>query len=220
MGPLEDAARAHLQYTRREWILQAHQIWFRGAWRRFSSSLAAGAGTWVHVAVVFSEQGIAAEPLVNKVMSLDWDEKGRLWVAESPEYPNGLRKANTAEWKESGAVRPGEHEREPLDRISILTDADGDGVMDAKKVFADKLELVTGFVLHRNGVIASAAPAARTASRRVMPRMLPSSIRSCASPCAALAMSRMPTAPATAYATPICAIPMASISARPLTSRR
>src|SRR5690606_4525960 len=38
------------------------------------------------------------------------------------------------------------------------TDTDGDGVMDTKKVFADKIELVTSFVLHRNGVIASAAP--------------------------------------------------------------
>ncbi|HVJ46587.1 MAG TPA: PVC-type heme-binding CxxCH protein, partial [Luteolibacter sp.] len=101
---------------------------------------------------------VAAEPLINKVMTVDWDEKGRLWVAESPEYPNGLRKANTDEWKESGAFAPGQYEREPLDRISILTDTDGDGVMDKKKVFADKLELVTGFVLHKNGVIATAAP--------------------------------------------------------------
>ena len=32
---------------------------------------------------------VAAEPLVNKVMNMDWDERGRLWVAETPEYPNG-----------------------------------------------------------------------------------------------------------------------------------
>ncbi len=101
---------------------------------------------------------VAAEPLINKVLNVDWDEKGRLWVVESPEYPNGLRKANTDEWKESGSVAPGKYEREPLDRISILTDTDGDGVMDAKKVFADKLELATGFVLHKNGVIVAAAP--------------------------------------------------------------
>ncbi|HTO04659.1 MAG TPA: ThuA domain-containing protein, partial [Opitutus sp.] len=34
---------------------------------------------------------VAAEPLIQKVMSIDWDEKGRLWVAETPEYPNGRR---------------------------------------------------------------------------------------------------------------------------------
>jgi len=101
---------------------------------------------------------VAAEPLINKVLNVDWDEKGRLWVVESPEYPNGLRKANTDEWKESGSVAPGKYEREPLDRISILTDKDGDGVMDTKKVFADKLELATSFVLHKNGVIVAAAP--------------------------------------------------------------
>ena len=101
---------------------------------------------------------VASEPLINKVMGLDWDAKGRLWVVETPEYPNGLRKANTDEWKESGAVSPGKYEREPMDRISILTDTNGDGVMDKKQVFADKLELATSFVLHKNGVIVSAAP--------------------------------------------------------------
>lgn len=101
---------------------------------------------------------VAAEPLINKAMNLDWDEKGRLWVAESPEYPNGLRKANTDVWKESGSKKPGRYEREPEDRISILTDTNGDGVMDQKQVFADKLELVTGFVFYKNGVIVCAAP--------------------------------------------------------------
>ncbi|QTN31689.1 ThuA domain-containing protein [Akkermansiaceae bacterium] len=101
---------------------------------------------------------VAAEPLINKAMNLDWDEKGRLWVVESPEYPNGLRKTNTDVWKDSGSIAAGAYDREPTDRISILSDGDGDGRMDQKKVFADKLELATGFVLHRNGVIAAAAP--------------------------------------------------------------
>jgi putative membrane-bound dehydrogenase-like protein len=101
---------------------------------------------------------VAAEPLINKPLNIDWDAKGRMWVVESPEYPNGLRKANTYVWKESGSVKPGEYERDALDRISILTDTDGDGRMDKKNVFADKLELATGFVFHKNGVIAAAAP--------------------------------------------------------------
>jgi putative membrane-bound dehydrogenase-like protein len=101
---------------------------------------------------------VAAEPLINKAMSVDWDEKGRMWVAETPEYPNGLRQANTEVWKESGSVKKGEYQRDPIDCISILSDTNGDGVMDAKKVFADKLELVTSFVFYKNGVIACAAP--------------------------------------------------------------
>ncbi len=109
---------------------------------------------------------VASEPLINKVMNLDWDERGRLWVCETPEYPNGRRKPNTPAnsalraWQDSGSllsplVAP---DREPEDRISILTSSKNDGVMDTKKVFADKLELVTSFVLYKNGVIAATSP--------------------------------------------------------------
>ena len=101
---------------------------------------------------------VASEPLINKPMKINWDHKGRLWVAETPEYPNGRREQNVVPWMDSGSVVPGVYDRDPLDRISILTDSDGDGVMDKKKVFADKLELVNSFVFHKNGVIAASAP--------------------------------------------------------------
>ncbi|TDU81115.1 putative membrane-bound dehydrogenase-like protein [Prosthecobacter fusiformis] len=101
---------------------------------------------------------VAAEPLINKPMNLDWDEKGRLWVVETPEYPNGLRQSNVEAWKDSGSIKPGEYQREPLDRVSILTDTDGDGVMDKKQVFADKIELATSSVFYKNGIIVCAAP--------------------------------------------------------------
>ena len=101
---------------------------------------------------------VASEPLVNKVMNVDWDAKGRMWVCETPEYPNGRRQQNTDPWKDAGSLIPGKFEREAQDRISWLEDTDGDGVMDKKHVFADKLELVTSFVFHKNGVIAGSAP--------------------------------------------------------------
>ena len=116
------------------------------------------AGEKIELHPEFELSLVASEPLINKVMNLDWDEKGRLWVVETPEYPNGLRKANTDVWKESGSVEPGDYDRDPEDRISILSDSDGDGVMDKKQVFADKLELATSFVFYKNGVIVSAAP--------------------------------------------------------------
>ena len=100
---------------------------------------------------------VAAEPLIQKAMNLDWDERGRLWVSETPEYPNGRRVLNMEPWKDSGWLRRTQ-DRDPEDTISILSDTNGDGVMDRKHVFADKLELVTGFVLYRSGVIASTAP--------------------------------------------------------------
>ena len=101
---------------------------------------------------------VASEPLINNPMNLDWDEKGRLWVVETPEYPNGLRQANVAAWQDSGSLKPGQYQRDPEDRISILQDTNGDGVMDRKTVFADKIELATSSVFYRNGVIVCAAP--------------------------------------------------------------
>jgi putative membrane-bound dehydrogenase-like protein len=101
---------------------------------------------------------VAAEPLIRKAMNIDWDEKGRLWVSETPEYPNGRRAPNTTPWKDTGSLQPLRQARDPEDTISILSDTNGDGVMDRKHVFADKLELVTGFVFYRNGVIAATSP--------------------------------------------------------------
>jgi putative membrane-bound dehydrogenase-like protein len=101
---------------------------------------------------------VASEPLINKPMNIDWDEKGRLWVVETPEYPNGLRQANVDAWKDSGAVKPGQHDRKPLDCVSILSDTNGDGVMDKKTVFADEIELATSSVFYKNGIIVCAAP--------------------------------------------------------------
>ncbi len=101
---------------------------------------------------------VAAEPLIEKVMNITWDEKGRLWVCETPEYPNGRRISESAVWQDSGTLKPHQTDRPAEDRISILTDTDGDGIMDAKHVFADDLELITSFVLYRNGAIAATSP--------------------------------------------------------------
>ncbi|MBA4148102.1 MAG: ThuA domain-containing protein [Verrucomicrobia bacterium] len=87
---------------------------------------------------------VASEPLMEKPISHDWDAQGRLWVAETPEYPAGRKE--------------GDPNRTPQDRISILEDSNGDGVMDKKSVFADALELVTSFVFFKDGVIVAQAP--------------------------------------------------------------
>ena len=124
----------------------------------------AKAAAKIQVHPEFNLSLVASEPLINKVMNIDWDEKGRLWVCETPEYPNGRRKPNTPansalpRWKDSGSHKPFVADRDPEDSISILTDTNGDGIMDTKKVFADRLELVTSFVLYKNGVIAATSP--------------------------------------------------------------
>lgn len=107
---------------------------------------------------------VAAEPLINKPMNFDWAPDGSLWVAETPEYPNGRRGMRPdyrgKEWKDHGGIdpTPGEQERKAQDKISRLTDTDGDGVMDKKEIFYEGLDLVTGLVFHKDGVIVTQAP--------------------------------------------------------------
>lgn len=106
----------------------------------------------------FQVSVVASEPLISKPIAMNWDASGRLWVAETPEYPNGRRPTITEPWKETGVLKPGVYDRPATDRISILTDTDGDGVMDQKTVFYEGLELVTGFCFYRDGIIALHQP--------------------------------------------------------------
>ncbi len=112
----------------------------------------------------FNMKLVAAEPLITKPMNFDWDPAGRMWVAETPEYPNGRRGMRPdyrgKEWKDHGGIdaTPGKQDRKGLDKISILTDTDGDGVADKKEVFYEGLELVTGLVFYKDGVIVTQAP--------------------------------------------------------------
>ncbi len=101
----------------------------------------------------------ASEPLINKPIAIQWDERGRLWVAETPEYPNGRRPLVAEPWKETAALDPaGNADRPARDRISILSDPDASGRFTRKTVFFEGLELVTGFCLYKDGVIALAQP--------------------------------------------------------------
>ncbi len=101
---------------------------------------------------------VAEEPLINKPIAIQWDGEGRIWVAETPEYPNGKRPLNAPAWKETGVREPGNYIRPGRDSISTLEDTDGDGLMDKKNIFHTGLELVTGFCLSGEGVIAVAQP--------------------------------------------------------------
>ncbi|MES2709132.1 MAG: PVC-type heme-binding CxxCH protein [Verrucomicrobiota bacterium] len=107
---------------------------------------------------------VAAEPLITKPMNFDWDPAGRIWVAETPEYPNGRRGMRPdyrgKEWKDRGGIDfdPGIQNRPGKDKVSILTDTDGDGVMDKKEIFYEGLDLVTGLVFYKDGVIVTQAP--------------------------------------------------------------
>ncbi|WP_367875109.1 PVC-type heme-binding CxxCH protein [Luteolibacter sp. Populi] len=105
----------------------------------------------------------AAEPLISKPLNIDWDSRGRMWVVESLEYPEG-KEGGGAEsmysvWqRETSLPKPAPVKRAGRDRISMLEDTDGDGVMDRKKVFAEDLDLATSFCFYRDGVIVAQPP--------------------------------------------------------------
>ena len=92
---------------------------------------------------------VAAEPLIHKA---DEHRLGRARPAVGRRKRPSIRTAaavpehRAVEGQRIAARRDGRRAI-PRTRISILTDTNGDGVMDRKHVFADKLELVTGFVL-------------------------------------------------------------------------
>lgn len=104
----------------------------------------------------FKTSVLCSEPLINKPIAIQWDEKGRLWVAETPEYPNGRRPLTADSWKETGVLVPGSYDRPAQDKISVLIDSQHRGVFDKKVIFHEGLELITGFCFYRDGVIAVA----------------------------------------------------------------
>jgi uncharacterized protein len=91
----------------------------------------------------FAVELVASEPDIKKPIAMQWDERGRLWLAESLDYPNRLLKAD----------EPGR------DRLLICEDTNADGRMDKFTVFADGLNIPTGFIFARGGVIVHQAPA-------------------------------------------------------------
>ena len=73
----------------------------------------------------FRAELVAAEPLIQDPIAIDWDADGRMWVVEYPEYVPNLQ-----------APEPN---LDPIGRIAVLEDTDNDGKMDKRTVFADGL---------------------------------------------------------------------------------
>ncbi|MCF2491905.1 PVC-type heme-binding CxxCH protein [Dyadobacter chenhuakuii] len=90
----------------------------------------------------FEIQLFAAEPDITNPIAMAWDERGRLWVVESVDYPNTFKETD-------GAAN---------DRIKICEDTNGDGKADKFTVFADKLNIPTSMVFSNGGIIVSMAP--------------------------------------------------------------
>ena len=89
----------------------------------------------------FEARLFAAEPEIAKPICMAWDHRGRLWIAETTDYPNNLQPVGKGD-----------------DRIKICEDTDGDGQADKFTVFADKLSIPTSLAFANGGVIVHQAP--------------------------------------------------------------
>jgi putative membrane-bound dehydrogenase-like protein len=94
----------------------------------------------VQLPIEFEMELFASEPMIINPMSMTWDERGRLFVIETVDYPNEVR-------TEGGN-----------DKIKILEDTDGDGKADKVTVFADNLNIPTSIMAVNGGILISMAP--------------------------------------------------------------
>ena len=89
----------------------------------------------------FEAKLFVAEPQIFKPITMTWDHLGRLYVAETVDYPN--------EMQPKGKGR---------DRISIVEDTDGDGKADKVSLFADNLSIPTSLCYVNGGLVVAQAP--------------------------------------------------------------
>lgn len=96
------------------------------------------------VADGFELQMAASEPLIKAPVVMDFDNRGRMWIVEMQGYMPNLE---------------GTGEDAPSGRITILEDADGDGMADHAKIFMDSLVLPRAIAHVYGGLLYAVPPA-------------------------------------------------------------
>src|SRR5262245_64681924 len=84
----------------------------------------------------FHAELVASEPLIRSPMGIDFDEFGRAFVVELPEY------------NQYANPRP-----QGNGSIKLLTDTDGDGRFDKASVYVDELKYPTAVACWDGGVL-------------------------------------------------------------------
>lgn len=87
----------------------------------------------------FSVELVASEPELVNPVAMCFDEKGRIWLCESLEYPR----------RAAGAGK---------DRVKVFEDTNGDGVADKSTVFAEGLNIPSAIAVGHGGVWVANAP--------------------------------------------------------------
>ncbi len=93
---------------------------------------------------------LAAEPLVNDPVAIDYDENGLAYVVEMTDYPYTDKSTDRPYVERTTDL--------PIGRVRVLEDSDGDGKFDRSTVFADGLSWPTGLAFWNGGVFVAATP--------------------------------------------------------------
>ena len=86
---------------------------------------------------------VASEPMIEAPVAISFDEQGRLFVVEMRGYMRDME---------------GTTEKDPLGRIALLTDTDGDGRMDKASAFLDNLVMPRGVMAVKGGAFVAEPP--------------------------------------------------------------
>ncbi|WP_395735581.1 PVC-type heme-binding CxxCH protein [Prosthecobacter sp.] len=117
----------------------------------------------------------AHEPMVQNPVAMTWDHRGRLWVVEAYEYPEGTplpvnQRPFGGEAKDdfyhpvpelckgtpvATTIAPPPI---PRDRVIILEDTDNDGTADKRTVFVEGLNLASAIICGDNGIYVGQQP--------------------------------------------------------------
>src|SRR5580765_5522373 len=87
----------------------------------------------------FHVELVASEPDIVNPVSMTFDERGRIWITESIEYPRT-------------SAGPGR------DRVKVLESTKGDGKYDKITVFAEGLNIPSGIAVGHGGIWVANAP--------------------------------------------------------------
>ncbi len=96
-----------------------------------------------HLQPGFRIEAVASDPMIESPVEIEFDPDGRMYVLEMRGFMRGV---------------DGAGEDQPLGRVSLLEDTDGDGRMDRSTIFADQLVMPRAIAFVRGGLLVAEPP--------------------------------------------------------------